>query len=70
LPAKTGWHPLLLISSVYFAGGLSPSVAIAAFALLGLAAAYWIQATFLKGKPMPALPPIAATPLIGLPIVL
>jgi presenilin-like A22 family membrane protease len=61
--------PLLLISSVYFAGGLSPSVIIAAFALLGLAIAYWIQATFLKGKPMPALPPIAVVCLIGLPIV-
>jgi len=61
--------PLLLISSVYFASGRSPSVIIAAFALLGLVAAYWIQATFLKGKPMPALPPIAVACLIGLPIV-
>ena len=32
--------PLLLISSVYFAGGLGPSVIIAAFALSGLTAAY------------------------------
>ena len=61
--------PLLLISSVYFAGGLGPSVSIAALALLGLTTAYWIQATFLKGKPMPALPPIAVVCLIGLPIV-
>jgi presenilin-like A22 family membrane protease len=61
--------PLLLISSVYFAHGFQPAVFIAVFTLLGLISAYWIQARFLKGKPMPALPPIAVLGLIGLLIL-
>jgi len=62
--------PLLLSSSVYFAYGLNSALLVAMFSLLGLAGAYWIQATILKGKPMPALPPIAALSLVGLLIVL
>lgn len=61
--------PLLLISSVYFASGFGPAVIIAAFTLAGLISAYWIQAVFLKGKPMPALPPIAVLSLIGLLLI-
>jgi presenilin-like A22 family membrane protease len=62
--------PLLLTASVYFARGLGSSIVIVAFAVAGLWAAYFIQSVFLKGKPMPALPPIAALTLIGLLIVL
>ena len=62
--------PLLLASSVYFAQGFYGALVVAAFSLVGLIGAYWIQAVFLKGKPMPALPPIAALSLIGLLIVL
>jgi presenilin-like A22 family membrane protease len=58
--------PVLLISSVYFAYGLTDAILVAAFSLAGIIGAYWIQAFFLKGKPMPALPPIAALSLIGL----
>ena len=58
--------PLLLTVSVYFSYGLGGGVFVAAMTLVGLVGAYWIQATFLKGKPMPALPPIAATSLIAL----
>ena len=61
--------PCLLTASVYFAQGLKPAVIIAVFGLLGLASAYAIQALFLKGKPMPALPPIAAFTLVGLLII-
>jgi presenilin-like A22 family membrane protease len=61
--------PLLIISSVYFSRGLIDSLIMAAFTLVGLILAYWIQARFLKGKAMPALPPIAALSLIGLAIV-
>ena len=61
--------PLLLVSSVYFAAGFSYAVVISAFALLGLIGAYWIQAKFLKGKAIPALPPIAGLSLIGLVII-
>lgn len=61
--------PVLLASSVYFAYGINSALLVAAFALAGTIGAYWIQAVFLKGKPMPALPPIAALSLIGLLIV-
>jgi len=61
--------PLLLTSSVYFAYGFNNALLVAMFSLLGLIGAYWIQATFLKGKPMPALPPIAVLSLIGILIV-
>jgi presenilin-like A22 family membrane protease len=61
--------PCLLTASVYFARGLVPAVIIAVFGLVGLISVYAIQARFLKGKPMPALPPIAAFTLIGLLII-
>jgi presenilin-like A22 family membrane protease len=61
--------PLLLVSSVYFAQGFNKAVLVSGFALLGLIMAYVIQARFLKGKAMPALPPIAVLSLIGLAIV-
>ena len=61
--------PCLLTASVYFAQGLKPAAIIAVLGLLGLVSVYAIQAVFLKGKPMPALPPIAAFTLIGLLII-
>ena len=61
--------PLLLVSSVYFAYGFTNAILVAALSLIGLIGAYWIQAVFIKGKPMPALPPIAILSLIGLLIV-
>jgi presenilin-like A22 family membrane protease len=61
--------PLLLVSSVYFSLGFSNAVIVAVFSLAGLLGAYWIQARFLKGNAMPALPPIAVLSLIGLLIV-
>ena len=61
--------PCLLTASVYFAQGLAPGAIIAVFGLLGLVGAYTIKAIFLKGKPIPALPPIAAFTLVGLLIV-
>ena len=61
--------PCLLTASVYFAQGIAPAVIIAVLGLLGLVSVYAIQAIFLKGKPMPALPPIAASTLIGLLII-
>jgi presenilin-like A22 family membrane protease len=61
--------PCLLTASVYFAQGLKPAAIIAVFGLLGLVSVYAIQATILKGKPMPALPPIAAFTLVGLLII-
>lgn len=61
--------PLLLTSSVYFAYGLTDAIMVAAFSLAGIIGAYVIQSVFLKGKPMPALPPIAALSLIGFLII-
>jgi presenilin-like A22 family membrane protease len=62
--------PLLLTASVYFARGFGSSLVIAFFALAGLIMAYVIQSLLLKGKPMPALPPIAALSLIALLLVI
>ena len=61
--------PCLLTASVYFAYGLTDAFIIAVSGLLGIMLAYLIQAVFLKGKAMPALPPIAALALAGLLIV-
>jgi len=61
--------PCLLTASVYFAQGLKPAAIIAVLGLLGLVSVYAIQARFLNGKPMPALPPIAAFTLVGLLII-
>jgi presenilin-like A22 family membrane protease len=61
--------PLILMVSVRAAYGFWSSILVAAFSLIGLIAAFVIQSRFLKGKPMPALPPISAASLIGLLIV-
>ncbi len=61
--------PCLLTASVYFAQGLTPGAIIAALGALGLVSVYVIQAKLLKGRPMAALPPIAAFTLIGLLII-
>ena len=61
--------PILLTSSVYFAHGLNDGLIVAGFALVGLVSAYFIQAKFLKGNAMPALPPIAVMSVIGLVLV-
>ena len=61
--------PGLLTASVYFSQGRAPAIIIAAAGALGLGGAYLIQSYFLKGKAMPALPPIAVCVLIGLIIL-
>jgi presenilin-like A22 family membrane protease len=61
--------PCLLTASVYFAYGLPAALIVTVASLAGLVLAYVIQAVFLKGRPTPALPPIAALALVGLLIV-
>ncbi|MDD5122628.1 MAG: presenilin family intramembrane aspartyl protease [Dehalococcoidales bacterium] len=61
--------PGLLTAAVYFSQGLVPAITIAVFGFGGLVLAYIIQAVFLKGRAMPALPPIAALAMIGLLII-
>jgi presenilin-like A22 family membrane protease len=62
--------PLLLTASVYFSRGGWAAVVMAVFGVSGIIAAYIIQAKVLKGKPMPALPPIAVLGLAGLVLVI
>jgi presenilin-like A22 family membrane protease len=57
--------PLMLSVAVFFVHGLGDAVLVGAFAFVGLMAAFLIQMLWLKGKPMPALPPIAGFSLIG-----
>ena len=61
--------PLMLMVSVLAAYGFISSIVVAVFSLVGLIGAYVIQRLFLKGKPIPALPPISVASLIGLLIV-
>jgi presenilin-like A22 family membrane protease len=61
--------PLMLTTSVFFANDMVKAVIVGVFAFAGLMSAFLIQMIFLKGKPMPALPPIAAFSLIGLVLV-
>jgi presenilin-like A22 family membrane protease len=61
--------PLMLAVSVFFKYGLPSAILVGAFATLGLMGAFLIQKIWLKGKPMPALPPIAALSLVGYLIV-
>ena len=57
--------PLMFSNSVYFANNMWSAVLVGAFAVIGLMGAFIIQRVWLKGKPMPALPPIAVMSLIG-----
>jgi presenilin-like A22 family membrane protease len=61
--------PCLLTASVYFAQGFGSAAIMAVLGLVGLISVYAIQGILLKGKPMPALPPIAAFTLVGLLII-
>lgn len=61
--------PLMFSVSVFFSSGLTKGIVVAIFALLGLLGAYLIQLLWLKGKPVPALPPIACSCLISYLIV-
>jgi presenilin-like A22 family membrane protease len=62
--------PLMLAASVYFASGLGDAMLVGAFAVVGLLSAFLIQALWLKGKPMPALPPITFFSFAGFLIAL
>jgi presenilin-like A22 family membrane protease len=57
--------PLMFSVAVFFKYDLTAAVVVGVFALAGLISAFLIQIWWLKGKPMPALPPIAFLSLIG-----
>jgi len=58
--------PLMLTASVFFARGWWASLLTALFCMVGLYGAYFLQRTVFKGKPVPAIPPIAFMGLLGL----
>jgi presenilin-like A22 family membrane protease len=58
--------PLVLITSVYFTYGFLSSLIVSLFTFFGLFFAYFIQIYVIKGKPLPALPPISSLAVIGL----
>jgi len=57
--------PLMLTVSVFYISDLAGALVVGVFGLVGLVGAFLIQVWWLKGKPMPALPPIAFFSLIG-----
>ena len=57
--------PLMLAVSVFFESRLAGALVVGVFALAGVVSAFLIQMLWLKGKPMPALPPIAFLSLAG-----
>ena len=61
--------PLIFVTAVYFHYDLAAALLVAAFSLGGLVLAYILQMTLMKGKPLPALPPISLMTIIGFLIV-
>jgi presenilin-like A22 family membrane protease len=61
--------PLVLVVSVHFAFGFSGALVVAGASVIGLIFAYMLQIFLLKGKPLPALPPICFCAIAGFLIV-
>ncbi len=61
--------PLIFTASVYAAYGFQGAFVVAIACLVGLILAYVLQIWVLKGKPLPALPPISFVAIIGFLIV-
>jgi presenilin-like A22 family membrane protease len=61
--------PLLLVVAVFFGYGIKGACIVAGASLAGLIFAYLLQIYLLKGKPLPALPPISFLSIIGFLIV-
>jgi presenilin-like A22 family membrane protease len=57
--------PLMLAVAVYFEYGMGGAILVGGCALVGIMGAFLIQQYWLKGKPMPAMPPITVLALIG-----
>lgn len=61
--------PLIFVTAVFFHYSLEEALIVAAFSLAGLILAYVLQMYLLKGKPLPALPPISLMTIIGFLLV-
>jgi presenilin-like A22 family membrane protease len=57
--------PLVFVASVFAAFGFSSALIVAGASLAGLLFAYFLQIFLLKGKPLPALPPICFVSILG-----
>jgi presenilin-like A22 family membrane protease len=57
--------PLVFVASVFTAYGASSALIVAIASLVGLIFAYVLQIFLLKGKPLPALPPICFVAILG-----
>lgn len=61
--------PLLLVVAVFFGYGLSNAFIVAGASFAGLIFAYLLQIYILKGRALPALPPISFLSILGFLIV-
>jgi presenilin-like A22 family membrane protease len=57
--------PLVFVVSVFFYYGFSGALIVAGASVVGLIFAYMLQIFLLKGKPLPALPPICFMAILG-----
>jgi presenilin-like A22 family membrane protease len=61
--------PLVFVASVYTAYGFSDALGVGIGAYIGLLFAYFLQIFVLKGRPLPALPPICLVAFLGFLLV-
>jgi presenilin-like A22 family membrane protease len=61
--------PLVFVAAVFFAYGFSSALVVAGASLAGIIFAYLLQIFLLKGRPLPALPPISFLSIIGFLVV-
>jgi presenilin-like A22 family membrane protease len=57
--------PLMFSASIFFQADMARAVIVGAFSLVGLMGAFLIQTLWLKGKPVPALPPVTGGAIVG-----
>jgi presenilin-like A22 family membrane protease len=57
--------PLAFVVAVFFANGFDDAIIVAGATFAGLLLAYALQIYVLKGKPLPAIPPISLMAIIG-----
>ncbi len=61
--------PLIFVASVFAVYGFSDALIVGIAAFIGLLFAYFLQIYLLKGKPLPALPPICLVAFLGFLLV-
>jgi presenilin-like A22 family membrane protease len=61
--------PLVFVASVFSVYGFSDALVVGIAAFIGLLFAYFLQIFVLKGKPLPALPPICLVAFLGFLLV-